>query len=183
MAGVTMQRRFFHRIFAAFVSSWLFLLSPSAFGVVLTVTPATYSATLQPGEIFTVTGFVTNLTGADLFATDIFFNFSGFPADKLAINQVLGATDFVLADRTESDEIDLFTIALLTSALPGETYSFEFFALDINGVFSDVSQFAVTTGDVAPPIGVPEPASAAMFMLGLLLLSLRRTGNRVRSRE
>lgn len=128
----------------------------------LVVTPASTAITLLPGEQIAVTGHITNLTGMPLYASDIWLNFSGYPAGTLALTQVLGQPEIVLDDRTVSPLLTLFTIDTLAGAQLDAVYTFEFFAVDTNGVYSDSVAMNVTL--------VPEPVTVMMLACGLLLM-------------
>lgn len=82
-----------------FVALWLLLTAPAVFSYELTITPTDNATTLAPGDVFAVTGFVTNITQSDLLTTELFLSFSGYPADKLTLNQLLGIPEFTLFDR------------------------------------------------------------------------------------
>lgn len=155
--------------------SW-FVATASA--VELRLTPSTDSVTIAPGETVLIDGAVTNLTGLGLLTTEIFLNFSGFPADTLEITQLLGSPEVLIPNRTASASLDLFSISLLSGASAGSTYSFEWFAVDINGVFSDVMPMSVTVAGV-----VPEPTSLVLMVIGLLatvfLVKLRGSSSSV----
>lgn len=156
-----------------FVALWLLLTAPAVFSYELTITPTDNATTLAPGDVFAVTGFVTNITQSDLLTTELFLSFSGYPADKLTLNQLLGIPEFTLFDREVSAELDLFSIGLLPDAVVGEIYSFEFFAMDINGIFSNVSHFAVTVRSASTDIS--EPSAVALLGVGLVGLMFLNT--------
>ena len=128
----------------------------------LVVAPSSSDIMLLPGEQIAVTGYITNLTGTPLHASDIWLNFSGYPAGTLALTQVLGEPDIVLDDRTMSPLLTLFTVGAPAGAPRDAMYTFEFFAVDVNGVYSEPVSMHVAL--------VPEPVTVVMLACGLLLM-------------
>lgn len=145
----------------------LLCLSLSARSGPLTLTPDINSVTLDVGGSYTVWGKITNITGAALNTTDLFLSFSGYPDLALSLSQVLGDPDLLLPDRATSASLALFTVVALPGALAGASYGFDFFAQDINGVFSDDSAFTVRINAANGDPTVPEPASLLMGLTAL----------------
>ena len=73
----------------------------------LRITPDVFNLTFVPGPTQVVTGSITNITGVDLLTSDIFFSLSGYPADALTIDVLLGLDPLPLPDRTRTDNLDL----------------------------------------------------------------------------
>jgi|GEM_PF-2230665 len=131
----------------------------------LTVTITPTSLTSLPGGTVTFAGTITNNTGIDLNATDLFLNFSGFDPSVVTTNQLLGLSDFVLANGSTSAVTDLFSIALTQAAVLGMSYPAEVFIQDVNNNLSNnvtVNVLATTTTTV------PEPTTLILFGGGLI---------------
>jgi hypothetical protein len=150
--------------------TWMMAFAPAATADNLAMTPSSLVTTLQPGETWRVTGTVTNVSGADLFSTDLFLTFSGYPNGTLAPLQTLGSPDFLIPDRSISPTVELFSLGVLPGALSGSRYSFDVFAVSLQGDFSNVSTFVVAV--------VPEPSEMALMVTGLLALALRHIRRR-----
>ena len=125
------------------------------------------SAPVAAGDTATFSGSITNRSGVTLESTDLVLGFSAFDFDALTPTQVLGSLPFSLQDFTFINDIDLFTIEVAAGA-PAGTYGLQVFLSDISGNVSDTTElFLVVTA-------VPEPSTAAVFGLGLVLLALSR---------
>ena len=148
--------------------AWMMALPPAAMAERLTMAPTLLAITLEPDASWQVTGSIANLTGSDLFSTDLFLTFSGYPHGALAPLQTLGNPDFLIADRGVTGPVDLFSLSLLPGAARGASYAFEVFALSLNGDLSNVSTFVVTVA------AIPEPSRVATTAVGLLALLLCR---------
>lgn len=146
----------------------LLCLSWSARSGPLTITTDINSVALDLGGSYTVWGKITNVTGTALHTTDLFLSFSGYPDLALSLSQVLGDPDFLLPDRATSASLALFTVFALPGAAAGASYGIDFFAQDINGVFSDDSAFTVSIDATNGNPSVPEPAS---LLIGLTALA------------
>lgn len=149
---------------------------------VLEISPASTSATIMAGQSFVVTGQITNNTGNDLWATDIFFGFSGYDPSFIQVDQLLGLEDFALPDRTISREVDLFRIFAIGQLASLTPIPVDFFAMDVNGIFTSVSTFTVTL-IADPPVGVPEPVASSLILLGMFALFSVTTACRRSMRE
>lgn len=149
------------------MAALLLCLSAAARSGPLTITPDISAVALDVGDTYTVWGKITNITGAALNTTDLFLSFSGYPDLALSLTQVLGDPDLLLPDRSTSASLALFTILVQPGAAAGASYGIDFFAQDINGVFSDDSFFTVRVNANGSP-SVPEPAS---LLVGLTALS------------
>ncbi|MDT7838907.1 hypothetical protein [Aquabacterium sp. OR-4] len=141
----------------------------------LLVTPTGTSIELAPGALSVVRGDITNTTGFDLGSGDLFGSFSGYPSNALIIEQLLGLVPLSIDDRAITRDLELFSVQLGSGALPGQTYTIEFFFGDVNGSFSEVATYSVT---VAQGHSIPEPGMA--WLAGISLLGLaagRRRGS------
>ncbi len=150
-------------------TAWLGMAAPAQ--AALVVTPSTLVLELAPGAVGIVRGDITNTTGFDLLSTDFFGSFSGFPADALIVDQLLGLTDIAIDDRSVARDLALFSIQLGASAMAGDRYAIEFFFGDINGNFSEAAMVFV---DVPGGQQIPEPSVAWLVGSGLLGLAAAR---------
>lgn len=154
------------------------LWPPCAPAALLTITPTEDSVILAPGSGWDARGLITNLSGADLLTTEIFFEFSGYPHDVLAPRQTLGGIEFTIGNRTVSDLTDLFHVEILPDAASGVTYVMDVFAVDVHGNFSEQATYSFLVA--ASPAALPEPstptllAAAAAALLGAAWLARRR---------
>ena len=133
-----------------------------------------YFSPLSPFEVapgdFTFAGTVTNDTGAALRSTDLFFDFTAFDPSSLYVNQLLGVTDFTIADGTTCAVTDLFD-ASLSAGVAAQDYPVTVQLQDVNGDVTD----AVTV-TVRATAAVPEPATPVLLSAGcvcMLPLALR----------
>jgi hypothetical protein len=122
------------------------------------------SQTALPGQVVLFTGTVTNDTGSDLTATDLFFDFFAYDP-SLTPNQLLGVTDFSLPNITTTSTIDLFNIDLSSAIGPG-SFPVYFVLQDVNGDQSATGEVTVVTG-----IATPEPSAISLLATGLAILS------------
>jgi hypothetical protein len=108
-------------------------------------------------------GTITNTTGVTLNATDIFLNFSGFDPNVTTPEQILGTPDFVLPNNSFSAVVDLFSVLIAPTALPG-VYPLTVALQDINGNFSNNISVNVNLNGSVP---VPEPSSILLIVFGM----------------
>jgi hypothetical protein len=130
------------------------------------------------GDIVVFQGVITNLSNSTLTASDFFFSFSGFDADFLMPDQLLGLTNFVLPPFTFSAITDLFSVSITPDALPGP-YPIEVLLINVNDEISDLVAAAITVRGI--PTSVPEPGSFVLFFIGLTIMA--STCLRTRSRR
>ena len=99
-------------------------------------------------------------------ASDLFLNFANFDPLVVSLTQLLGSPDFVINDGDTSPTVDLFSFDLAPTAAAGTTYVADVFVQDGNNPpnFSNI---------VTVSVKVPEPATAALFGIGLLVLLFR----------
>ena len=156
------------RLSACLFVCCLILSAPTpAHAQTLLITPSDATLYVLPGATRSVTASITNLTGADLMASELFLNFSGYPDGVLLPRQTLGLIDFLIADRTRIDGVELFVLDAASDAVVGTQWQLDLFAVTAFGEFSNAYSYAVT-------IGIPEPSMALMLGAGLLALSLGR---------
>lgn len=144
-------------------TAWLGMAAPAR--AALVVSPKALVLEVAPGAVGIVRGDITNTTGFDLLSTDLFGSFSGFPADALIVDQLLGLTDIAIDDRSIARDLALFSVHLGASAIAGDRYEIEFFFGDINGNFSEAAAVIVDVPQV------PEPSVAWLLGSGLLGLA------------
>jgi len=132
------------------------------------------SQSARAGQTLDVSGTVTNRSGADLSATDLFLNFSGFDFATVTPSQQLGAVDFSLPDFTFRSGVDLFTVDIAPTALAG-LQTLQVVLQDTAGNLSPSYSFVV---DIEPAVGtVPEPPTLLLMVAGLAWL-IRRARHR-----
>jgi hypothetical protein len=107
-------------------------------------------------------GTITNNTGADVMASDLFFNFFGFDPQFVSLTQLLGAPDFTISNGATSPVVDLFDFTLGPNAPPG-LYSSDVLLEDSVG---DTSNIVTVTGQV------PEPAAGSLLAISILSFML-----------
>ena len=111
-------------------------------------------------------GTVTNDTGLDVSATDLFFNFSGFEPSIVSLAQLLGVTDFLIPTGTITPVTDLFDATIALAAVPGTTYFADVQLQDVNGNVSASETVSLKV--------VPTPASLALLGAGLVAIVVTR---------
>ena len=99
-------------------------------------------------------GTVTNDSGANLAASDFFFNFFGFNR-AVTPTQLLGTPDFALPNGSTSAAVDLFSVTV-GAAPNGAKFTIEVSLEDVNSDLSSSQTVSVTVSGTAV---VPEPAS------------------------
>jgi hypothetical protein len=157
--------RFLKTVAAPLLAACCFLLFvPNltlADGLEVTISDPTQVA--APNGTVVFEGTITNDTGADLSATDIFFDFLTFDP-SLDINQLLGVEDdFSIPNGTTTALVDLFSIGLG----PGNgIFPVTFVIQDVNGNVSDVGSVTVSTSSVP----APEPAEGILLAIGMSVL-------------
>ena len=166
---------------AAALALPLLFLSPASVAyadLLLALTPSSLSA--NPGDVVTFMGQITNTTGVNLSATDMFLNFSGFDPNALTeITQLLGTPDFVTPNNQTSPVVGLFDVTIERAAHPG-TYTLIVSLVDINNNLSNTETASITVN------AVPEPSSFLFSITGVVGLILgtliNRDGKRRRRR-
>ena len=147
------------RLWAAWSCAWALLLACSvAAAAPLSLSIINPDRIGVPGGSEIFAGTITNNTGSDLNASDLFLNFAGYDAANVSLTQLLGLPDFVIADASTSAIADLFRFDLAASTPPA-TYYADVVVEDINNNFSDPVTVSVT---------VPEPGSLALSVLALV---------------
>jgi hypothetical protein len=170
-------------LFCASVSFLLLAATPSrADGISFQVTAATLTAASNGTATFT--GAITNSSGADLNATDFFFNFLNFDPTSVTPNQLLGtSTDFSIGDGTTTSILDLFNVQL-GSVSAGSTFLIDVQLQDANGDLSavetvDVNVSGGSTGGGGNGGGggtttTPEPTTLLLLGSGLAFVGAWR---------
>jgi hypothetical protein len=122
-----------------------------------------------PGSVEVFQGNIANHTGAELRSTDLFLNFSGFDPVNVALDQLIGLTDFSVPDGSASGIVDLFTFALAGTAAVPATYPAEVVLSTARDDVTDPQTVTLTTV-------VPEPSSLALtaVVLAALFWRIRR---------
>jgi hypothetical protein len=153
------------------LSSFVLFLPSRCLADGLDVTITDSSQTALPGQTIVFSGTVTNDTGSDLTATDLFFGFFGFDPD-LTVNQLLGTPDLSIPNGTTTLIVDLFSVGT-SSGMESGTFPVDFVLQDINGNLSALGSADVTVGK---PTTIPEPSSMLLLGSGLMVLgcSFRR---------
>jgi hypothetical protein len=119
------------------------------------------------------TGTVTNQTGTDLNATDLFLNFSGFdPLSLESITQLLGSPDFTLSNMATSSSVDLFIVQIAQGTLPG-SYPLDVSLQDIN---NNMSNGVLVSVNVASSTATAEPQVMSLLASGMVLVIILRRG-------
>lgn len=141
----------------------------NAFAAELRITPDVFNLTFVPGSTQVVKGSITNITGVNLLTSDIFFSLSGYPADALTIDVLLGLDPLPLPDRRRTDTLNFFSITFSDIGAVFAPFTIEALAFDVNGNFAEPFVLNVQ----AQVQGVPEPSSGLLVMAGLLLVRQR----------
>jgi hypothetical protein len=129
-----------------------------------------------PGATLDFWGTITNASGVDFNASDLFLNFAGFDPSVVTLTQVLGAPDLSIPAGTTSGPIDLFQFTLDAAAPGPATYFSDVTLEDPNNNVSDV---------VTVSVRVPEPSTWTMVAAALLAgwVARRRPGSGRPSRQ
>lgn len=136
----------------------------------ITLSVSDLPSEIEPGHSAIFTGTIGNNTGNALFASEIFLNFGGFDSLALRMDQLLGDPDFLLDSGTVSASVPLFRLTL--DPVVSGLYSFDVFAQDVSGSFSEPIPIPVRAA------AVPEPGTCALTTGALvLLISRRRKGH------
>jgi hypothetical protein len=116
-------------------------------------------------------GTITNDSGADLNASDFFFNFSAYDFTSVFPNQDLGvSSDFLIPNGMTSSIVALFDVTVAGGAT-GPSFPIQVQLEDVN---NDLS--AIQTVTVSLPSGTaaaPEPQLTWSLAAGLLLMAYR----------
>lgn len=140
----------------------------------LTLTIANPDRISLPGASEIFSGTITNNTGASLNASDLFLDFAGYDAVQVTLTQLLGASDFSIADGATSSFTDLFRFDLGAAAPVPATFFADVVVQDANNDFSDVATVSVRT--------VTEPGAPGLAGLALIAGWLSRRGRRPQDR-
>lgn len=132
----------------------------------------------DPGSEVTFSGTITNTTGFDLRATELFFNFSGFDSARITPTQILGDPDFLIPNGQTSPIVNLFSVAIASPAESGTAYPINSFLQDVYGNLSNTVTTTVIAGDP-----VPEPTSILLLCTGLASAIAIRQKRRSASRQ
>ena len=116
----------------------------------------------KPGDVDIFSGTITNNTDSTLTSVDLFFNFSGYDAGHVELDQLLGSTFFSIAPGATSAPVALFTFNLASTAFVPALYVANLNLESDLGDFSDIQSVSIRT--------VPEPGGVALIGAGLLAL-------------
>ena len=141
----------------------------AAFPLTMTINQPNRTGTTGSTESFS--GTITNNSGADILASDLFLDFSGFDPKVISLSQLLGSPDFLLANGASSATVELFKLEVGSNALPGARYVADVFAQDGNNP-PDLSNLLTVS------VLVPEPNTVALIAIGLLALLFCRPRRR-----
>ena len=122
-----------------------------------------------PGSFVVFQGTITNDTGSDLAATDLFLNSFGFDPDVVSITQLLGNPDFTIQTGTTSPLTDLFSFDISNAAAIDTVYFASVYLQDINNNLSNSVAVAITATDP-----IPEPGTFSVIACGLLVIWVLR---------
>src|SRR5215469_326370 len=130
------------------------------------------SLSTSSGGTVTFTGTITNGSGGDLNASDLFFNFANFDPASVTPTQVLPSpVDFLIPNGVTSGVVDLFDM-MLGSVAAGSTFLMDVQLEDINNDLSAIQ--TVTVSVPGSVVSTPEPASFALTLSGLIGLVVAR---------
>ena len=104
----------------------------------------------------TFTGSITNDTGGDLLASDLFIDFSGYDPTFVSLSQLLGDPDFQIQNGTRSAQINLFTFDIAPPAPFGAYFADVF--------LQDASFPTVTSNFATVSVTIPEPGTAFLLI-------------------
>jgi hypothetical protein len=153
------------RLFGALLilGCMLFIPAASAAGPISfsVFNPSQYA---PPGSVVVFQGTITNNTGSDLAAADLFLNSFGFDPDVVSITQLLGNPDFTIQPGTTT-LVSIFNFGISPAAAINSVYFASIFLQDINDNFSDTVDVSVTATDP-----IPEPGTFILITCGLLLI-------------
>jgi hypothetical protein len=137
-----------------------------AFSYVLAIDQPNRISPAGSTEVFK--GTITNDSGGNIAASDLFLNFSGFDPGVISLTQLLGSPDFVIPNGAASPSVDLFRLDFGASAIPGIAYFADVFVQDGSNPpdISKIVTVSVRTGRT----GLPEPGTAALIGLALLVV-------------
>lgn len=155
-----------HKLAAAFAIALalIFAAPTSGHGAVLSFDVISPNRIGPGNATYLFTGTVTNGTGIDALASELFFDFTGFDASVVRPTQLLGSPDFSIPTGTSSPVIEVFNLSLGPSAVPGQTYSMDVLLQDAAGNLSDTVTVSVHV--------VPEPSAALLLLAGALFAAL-----------
>ena len=158
----------------------IFAFSPPALAGTISFTLSSASLSGASGGDVLFQGTVTNNSGLDLNASELFFNFFGYDPLAVTPTQNLGVqTDFLILNGTTSGMVDLFDV-LLGVVPDGASFPIQVQLEDIN---SDLSAIQTATVSIAAASPVPEPATLLLTVSGAAGLLLSRLRNRKRSNK
>jgi hypothetical protein len=124
-----------------------------------------------PGATEAFTGTITNDTGMDLTAQDLFLNFSGFDATVLSFDQLLGVPNFAIPDGTTTADLTLFDAHVsLAATILGSPYLADVQLQDTLADLSNVETISISI--------VPEPGSVWLLIGSLAALTITWCPNR-----
>jgi hypothetical protein len=127
--------------------------------------------TTTSGGTVTFDGTVTNNSGGNLNATDLFFNFFAFDPVSVTPIQDLGfPTNFLIPTGTTSAVVALFNVSLGTVA-PGSVFPIQVQLEDVN---FDLSTTQTATVSVPGVTTTPEPTTFLLLGTGLAVMFTAR---------
>jgi len=130
----------------------------------------TSQSTTSRGTV-TFDGSVINNSGADLNASDFFFNFSAFVPGSVSPIQLLGVlSDFSIPNGATTPVVELFEVTL-GPVPPNSIFSI---AAQLENSAGDLSAIQTVNVSVPGSVSVPEPGVLLLLAMGLLALALAR---------